>query len=174
LVLFGFVGVLLVENWRRDRQAKEREIYIKKFFLLLYYYGISLPISHLLNGGQTMAIIDTLHEAQFVDEFRKIRENDFSFDGLKVLFRYLDDLSEDCGENIEFDPIGFCCEFDEYNLEEFNNDYDMNIESFETFEKNRYQNELDQKRIQIIDFFTSRDFVNGEWITEEKVLVHNG
>jgi hypothetical protein len=121
-----------------------------------------------------MAIIDTLHEAQFVDEFRKIRENQFSFDGLKTLFRYLDDLSEDCGENIEFDPIGFCCEFSEYNLEDFNNDYDMNIESFETFEKNRYQNELDQKRIEIIDFFTSRDFVEGEWIEEEKVLVHNG
>ena len=121
-----------------------------------------------------MAIIDTYHEAQFVDEFRKIRENDFSFDGLKVLFRYLEDLSEDCGENIEFCPVSFCCEFDEYNLEDFNNDYDMNIESFETFEKNRYQNELDQKRIEIIDFFTSRDFVNGEWIEEEKVLVHNG
>mgnify|MGYP005830391793 CR=1 FL=1 len=121
-----------------------------------------------------MAIIDTLHEAQFVDEFRKIRENDFSFDGLKVLFRYLDDLSEDCGENIEFCPVSFCCEFSEYNLEEFNNDYDTKIESFENFDIEKHEDELNAKSIQIINFFTSRDFVDGEWIEEEKVLVHNG
>jgi hypothetical protein len=83
-------------------------------------------------------------------------------------------MSEDTGEDIEFDPIALCCEFSEYSLEEFNNDYDMNIESFETFEKNRYQNELDQKRIEIIDFITPRDFVDGKWIEQEKVLVHHG
>ena len=121
-----------------------------------------------------MAIIDTLHEARFAEEFQKIRKDNFSYDGLKTLFQYLDNLSEDCGENIEFDPVSLCCEYGEYNLEEFNKEHDMNIESLETFEKNRYQDELDQKRIEIIDFFTSRDFVNGEWIEEEKVLVHNG
>lgn len=121
-----------------------------------------------------MAIIDTLHEAQFVDEFQKIRKDNFSIFGLRALFQYLDDLSDEAGGNIEFDPIAFCCEFAEYNLEEFNKDYDMNIESFETFEKNKYQDELDEKHIQIIDFFTSREFVNGEWIEEEKVLVHHG
>ena len=123
-----------------------------------------------------MAIIQTLYETKFVEMLGDWiqEENNFSYDGLEALFRYLDEMSEDTGEDIEFCPVSFCCEFSEYNLEEFNNDYDMNIESFETFEKNRYQNELDQKRIQIIDFFTSRDFVDGKNIEEEKVLVHNG
>ena len=121
-----------------------------------------------------MAIIDTLHEARFAEEFKKIRKDNFTWDGLRALFEYLDDLSNDTGEDIEFDPIGFCCEFAEYNLEEFNEDYDMNIESFETFEKNRYQDELDEKRIRIIDFFTCRDCTSGEWIEEEKVLVQHG
>jgi len=123
-----------------------------------------------------MAIIQTLYETKFVEMLGDWiqEENNFSYDGLKALFRYLDEMSEDTGEDIEFDPIALCCEFSEYSLEEFNNDYDMNIESFETFEKNRYQNELDQKRIEIIDFFTSRDFVDGKNIEEEKVLVHHG
>ena len=142
--------------------------------MLLYYYGISIPISHSLKGGQTVAIIDTLHQAKFVDEFRKIRENNFSIFGLRALFQYLDNLSEDTGENIEFDPIGLCCEFAEYNLEDFNEDYEIKIESFENFDIEKHEDELNKKSIQIIDFFTSRDFVNGEWIEEEKVLVHNG
>ena len=121
-----------------------------------------------------MAIIDTLHQARFAEEFKKIRKDNFTWDGLKALYEYLNDLSDDTGKDIEFDPLAFCCEFAEYNLEEFNNYYDMNIESFETFEKNRYQNELDQKRIQIIDFFTCRDCTTGEWIEEEKVLVRHG
>tara|TARA_R100001163_G_C4961186_1_gene124938 strand:+ start:242 stop:607 length:366 start_codon:yes stop_codon:yes gene_type:complete len=121
-----------------------------------------------------MAIIDTYHETQFVDEFRKIREDDFSIFGLRALFQYLDILSDDSGENIEFDPIALCCEFSEYNLEEFNNDYDMNIESFENFDIEKHEDELNEKSIDLINFFTSRDFVDGEWIEEEKVLVHNG
>tara|TARA_R100001129_G_scaffold166940_2_gene134267 strand:- start:1429 stop:1767 length:339 start_codon:yes stop_codon:yes gene_type:complete len=112
-----------------------------------------------------MAIIDTLHEAQFVDEFQKINKENFSYDGLKTLFQYLDNLSEDCGENIEFDPIAFCCEFGEYDLEEFNNDYE---EEYATID------ELQEKEERVLARFTSRDFVNGEWIEEQKVLVHNG
>ena len=50
----------------------------------------------------------------------------------------------------------------------------MKIESFENFDIEKHEDELNKKSIQIIDFFTSRDFVNGEWIEEEKVLVHNG
>ena len=115
-----------------------------------------------------MAIIYSLHQEKFIDEFRKIRENNFSYDGLKTLFQYLDEMSEDCGQNIEFDPIGFCCEFSEYNLEDFNEDYDLNIESFEDFDIEKHEDKLNEKRIRIIDFFNDRS------ITEEKVLVHHG
>ena len=113
-----------------------------------------------------MAIIDTLHEAQFVDEFQKIRKENFSYDGLKTLFQYLDDLSEDTGENIEFDPIGFCCEFSEYSLEEFNEDWPCELSSFDELHKINLQ----EKRIEIIDFFND----NSVYPAIEKVLVHHG
>jgi hypothetical protein len=40
--------------------------------------------------------------------------NNFSFEGAKALQDYLEQLSDDIGENIEFDPIAWCCEFSEY------------------------------------------------------------
>jgi hypothetical protein len=112
-----------------------------------------------------MAIIDTLHETRFAEEFKKIRKDDFTWDGLRALFEYLDDMSKDTGENIEFDPIGFCCEFSEYNLEEFNKDYDEEYASID---------ELQENEERVLARFTSCKFVNGKWIEEEKVLVHNG
>ena len=118
-----------------------------------------------------MAIIDTLHETQFVDEFRKIRENNFSIFGLRALFQYLDNLSEDCGENIEFDPIALCCEFAEYSLEEFNEDYGCELSSFDELDETGISHHiLQEKRIEIIDFFND----SSVYPSVEKVLVHNG
>lgn len=45
--------------------------------------------------------------------------NNFSLQGAKALQAYLEELSEDIGENIEFDPIAWCVEYSEYkNLAE--------------------------------------------------------
>jgi len=38
----------------------------------------------------------------------------FTIDALHALFDYLEDLEESIGEQIEFDPIGLCCQFGEY------------------------------------------------------------
>jgi len=124
-----------------------------------------------------MAIIQTLYETKFVEMLGDWiqEENNFSYDGLKTLFQYLDNLSEDCGEDIEFDPIALCCEFSEYNLQEFNEDYDCELSSFDELDETGISHHiLQEKRIEIIDFITPRDFVDGKWIEQEKVLVHHG
>ena len=47
-------------------------------------------------------------------------KNNFSFEGANALQEYLEELSDDIGENIEFDPIAWCCEYSEYeNYDEF-------------------------------------------------------
>ena len=38
------------------------------------------------------------------------RMNNFSYDGLKALFEYLEDYEEDTGEEIELDVIALCCD----------------------------------------------------------------
>lgn len=40
--------------------------------------------------------------------------NNFTLQGAKALQSYLEGLSEEIGENIEFDPITWCYEYSEY------------------------------------------------------------
>ncbi len=68
----------------------------------------------------------TINYYDFRAEFRAFgREEQFTRDGLKALFNYLEELGEDCGTEIELDVIALCCEFVEYDsLEDFHNEYD--------------------------------------------------
>ena len=68
----------------------------------------------------------TINYYDFRTEFRAFgREEQFTREGLKALFDYLEELGEDCGEEIELDVIALCCEFVEYDsLEDFHNEYD--------------------------------------------------
>lgn len=72
-------------------------------------------------------------ERAFVD---RGREDQFTYEGKKALFEYLENYEEDTGEEIEFDVIALCCEYTEYkNIEEFRADYSSeeyhNIEDIE-------------------------------------------
>ena len=68
----------------------------------------------------------TINYYDFRTEFRAFgREEQFTRQGLKALFDYLEELGEDCGEEIELDVIALCCEFVEYDsLEDFHSEYD--------------------------------------------------
>ena len=68
-----------------------------------------------------MPIIDTLNIHTFIDRFPGDK---FSREALERLYEYYDELSEDIGEDIEFDPVGFCGEWGEYSTEkQLENDY---------------------------------------------------
>ena len=63
-------------------------------------------------------------------------KRNFSYEGLNSLFDYLEELEEDMGKEMEFDPVAICCEYSEYeNLEEIKNNYDC-IENYEDLENN--------------------------------------
>ena len=99
-------------------------------------------------------MIDTVTQTEFVDAFVKIgRENNFSYWGRIALFEYFEQLEEDMGEQIEFDPIAICCEYSEYeNLEEIKNNYDC-IENYEDLENNTSIIEIENTdRLIIQDF----------------------
>jgi hypothetical protein len=68
----------------------------------------------------------TINYYDFRAEFRAFgREEQFTRQGLKALFDYLEELGDDCGEEIELDVIDLCCEFVEYDsLEDFHSEYD--------------------------------------------------
>lgn len=75
---------------------------------------------------------DTITSSQFTDEMIK---HGFSYEGTKALFEYLTMLEEDCDHELEFDPIAFRCDFNEYeNFEELKNDYE--VEDLEELQNN--------------------------------------
>ena len=81
---------------------------------------------------------DTINFNAFNDWFEQSDQykNNFSYEARKALFDYLDEMEEDTGTKIEFDPIAFCCEYSEYeNIQEFWNDYGK--EDYPTIEKIR-------------------------------------
>ena len=62
---------------------------------------------------------------QFERAFKNMDRGDqFSYDGLKALYEYLEEYEESTGENIDLDVIALCCDYTEYdNLKEFQADY---------------------------------------------------
>ena len=67
----------------------------------------------------------TINFYDFSDAFRKAgRANQFTYEGQRALFDYLEQYEEDCDTEIELDVIALCCEYVEYDsLEEFQLEY---------------------------------------------------
>jgi len=75
-------------------------------------------------------MIMTLTEADFIEltnRFRTLKDN-FSYEGKKALFNYLEEYEEDTSDTIEFDYIALCCDYSEYdNLDEVFEVYDLSL-----------------------------------------------
>ena len=70
----------------------------------------------------------------FRDEFRKYdRYDSFSYEGYAVLFDYLEELEESCGEEWELDVIAICCDWTEEPLQDILDNY--NVETLEELEE---------------------------------------
>lgn len=88
------------------------------------------------------------------------RGNQFSYQGLEVLYEGLESLAEDTGEEIELDVIALCCEFAEGTAEEIAQDYNHELEGDDEEEK---QNNL-------LDWLHDQTFVCG--VTDNETIVY--
>jgi len=100
-------------------------------------------------------MIDTITEYQFTDWFMKHRPDNFSYEGTKALFDYLQDLEDSIGEKIKFDPIAFCCEYSEYNnIEECLKEYDnLEIKTIDDLRDHTQVIEVEDSKAIIIQNF---------------------
>lgn len=57
----------------------------------------------------------TINFYQFCDSFSDAYKNNFSYDGKRALFDYLEQYEEDSGEEIEIDTVALCCGFSEHS-----------------------------------------------------------
>lgn len=82
------------------------------------------------------------------------RKDQFSYEGKKALFEYLESYEEDTGEEIELDVIALCCEYSEHDSAlECANEYDFEPDEDED-EDEQEASALDylQDRTSVIEF----------------------
>ena len=65
----------------------------------------------------------TVNQTDFIDAFKKLRPDNFSYEGLVALYDYLENLEEEDDEFL-LDVIALCCDYSEYkDLEEYKKSY---------------------------------------------------
>jgi hypothetical protein len=77
-------------------------------------------------------MIQTINLHDFRNAFQAAgRGEQFTYEGLEVLFDYLEQYEQDTGEQIELDVIGLCCEYAESTPEDIARDYDIEIDGLD-------------------------------------------
>lgn len=77
-----------------------------------------------------------MKQSVYLSDFRSAfhahdRQNQFSYEGLGILFDYLEQYEQDVGEELELDVIALCCEFAESSADDIARDYDIDMEGIE-------------------------------------------
>ena len=65
-------------------------------------------------------------EFDFKNQFKQMRPENFSYNGLTALYDYLTEYEDSTEAKVELDVIAFCCEFTEFDsIEEVKINYDV-------------------------------------------------
>ena len=102
-----------------------------------------------------MAIVQSINSVyQFEAAFKEAgRSEQFSWEGLKSLFDYLDNLSDDTGEPIELDVVALCCDYTEDSYSNIAKDYSIKLTNAE---------DEDQAKQIVIDYLQDNTSYVGE------------
>ena len=73
----------------------------------------------------------TVNLYEFREAFRAIRPDNFSYEGLDILFEYLEQLGEDIGEEIELDVIAICCDYSEDDFQVVAEQFELDVPTYD-------------------------------------------
>jgi hypothetical protein len=73
-----------------------------------------------------------MKQTVYKDDFRKAfhdmgRGEQFSYEGLSMLFDYFEQLEDDMGTEVELDVIAICCDFNEEHWSDIAENYEIEI-----------------------------------------------
>lgn len=116
-----------------------------------------------------MAIIKTVDLHDFREAFRACgRTEQFSHEGLEVLFNYLEDMSDSTDEPLDLDVIGLCCGYSEDTPEEIAEYYSIELPEREDFEdEDDYRYSVG---VAVLDYLSAHTSVCG--ITDNATIVY--
>ncbi len=96
----------------------------------------------------------TINVYDFRDAFKRAgRENQFSYEGLAILFDYLEECETDIGEEHELDVVALCCDFAEAHYTDIAEQYSIDLSEIE--------DDDDQKRA-VEDYLQDEGVLVGE------------
>ena len=86
-------------------------------------------------SNATNGIVKTFNENDFINEFKAYnRMDNFSLEGLRILFESLEQTAIDCETNIEMDVIALCCEYNEDTIADIIANYDIDLSHCHTMD----------------------------------------
>ena len=94
----------------------------------------------------------TVTKYDFHRAFETMRPDNFSYEGLEVLFESLEQLGYDTGIEVELDVVALCCEFSESTIDEIADNYDVDLSECDGD---------DEKSDAIDDYLQENTFVAG-------------
>lgn len=74
----------------------------------------------------------TINFQDFLTAFHaQDRADNFSYEGKRALFDWIEEYEEDTGSEWELDVIALCCDYNESTWQEIADDYNINVEGLD-------------------------------------------
>jgi hypothetical protein len=106
-------------------------------------------------------MIQTINFYAFEQAFRNYdRFDNFGYDGLRILFEYLEQYEEDTGEQIDLDVVALCCDYSHSTVAELIQDY--NITPCDSYGEPLAADDVDGLRECVRDYLNENTTVCGE------------
>ena len=94
----------------------------------------------------------TVNQSEFIDAFRRCdRYDQFGYDALVSLFDYMEQMEEDCGEEMELDVIALCCDYSVDSVADIASNYSIDIAGLDDDEARSAVLEYLQDNTQVVD-----------------------
>jgi len=109
-----------------------------------------------------MSIVSNICFCEFCDAFRDMDRNEnFSYEGKRALFDYLEQYSEDTGQDIELDVIALCCDYYENDIDTIISEcrIDIDTDGFEDLDEDEQD---EAKTEQVRDYLNDNTAIVGE------------
>lgn len=89
----------------------------------------------------------------FCDAFHAYdRYDSFGYDGLRVIFDYLESYEQDTGEEIELDVIAICCDYNMMTVEDIVKEYRIDVSDVDADDLEEY----------VLDYLNDQTMVLGQ------------
>lgn len=89
----------------------------------------------------------------FCDAFHAFdRYDSFGYDGLRVIFDYLESYEQDTGEEIELDVIAICCDYNMMTVEDIIKEYRIDVSDVDADDLEEY----------VLDYLNDQTMVLGQ------------